>query len=186
VQEPGVIGHELAVEVAADEPVTIEKVVTLFTSRDPAVSEPGHAAAREIARAPKFSELLDRHVLNWHELWRRFGISLEEGEERTHRTVNLHVFHLVQTLSRHTGGIDVGVPARVFTGRRTAATSSGTSSSCSRSSASGFPGSPARCFATAIGGCEKRAGRHRTRATRERCSRGRAEATAARKRSDAT
>jgi alpha,alpha-trehalase len=112
VQEPGVIGHELAVEVAADEPVTIEKVVTLFTSRDPAVSEPGHAAAREIARAPKFSELLDCHVLNWHELWRRFGISLEEGEERTHRTVNLHVFHLVQTLSRHTGGIDVGVPAR--------------------------------------------------------------------------
>ena len=112
VQEPGVIGHELAVEVAADEPVTIEKVVTVFTSRDPAVSEPGYAAGREIARAPKFSELLDRHVLNWHEVWRRFGISLEEGEERTHRTVNLHVFHLVQTLSRHTGAIDVGVPAR--------------------------------------------------------------------------
>jgi alpha,alpha-trehalase len=112
VQEPGVIGHELAVGVAADEPVTIEKVVTVFTSRDPAVSEPGYVAGREIARAPKFSELLDRHVLDWHELWRRFGISLEEGEERTHRTVNLHVFHLLQTLSRHTGAIDVGVPAR--------------------------------------------------------------------------
>jgi alpha,alpha-trehalase len=112
VEEKGMIGHELAVEVAAEEPVTIEKVVAVFTSRDPALSEPGHAAGREIARVPGFSELLERHVLNWHELWRRFGISLEEGEERTHRTVNLHVFHLLQTLSRHTAAIDVGVPAR--------------------------------------------------------------------------
>ena len=112
VQEQNAIGHELAVEVGAEEPVTIEKVVAIFTSRDPALSEPGYAAGREIARAPGFTELLDRHVLNWHELWRRFGIELEEGDERTGRTVNLHVFHLLQTLSRHTGGIDVGVPAR--------------------------------------------------------------------------
>ena len=26
--------------------------------------------------------------------------------------MNLHVFHLLQTLSRHTAGIDAGVPAR--------------------------------------------------------------------------
>jgi alpha,alpha-trehalase len=112
VQEQNAIGHELAVEVGAGEPVTIEKVVAIFTSRDPALSEPGYAAGREIARAPGFTELLDRHVLNWHELWRRCGIELEEGDERTGRTVNLHVFHLLQTLSRHTAGIDVGVPAR--------------------------------------------------------------------------
>ena len=112
VQEQGAIGHELAVEVGAEEPVTIEKVVAVFTSRDPALSEPGYAAGREIAHAPGFSELLDRHVLNWHGLWHRFGISLEEGEERTSRTVNLHVFHLLQTLSRHTAAIDAGVPAR--------------------------------------------------------------------------
>ncbi len=112
VQEQGAIGHELAVEVGAEEPVTIEKVVAIFTSRDPALSEPGYAAGREIAHAPGFSELLARHVLNWHELWHRFGISLEEGEERTGRTVNLHVFHLLQTLSRHTAAVDAGVPAR--------------------------------------------------------------------------
>ena len=112
VQEQGAIGHEFAVEVGAEEPVTIEKVVAVFTSRDPALSEPGYAAGREIVHAPGFSELLARHVLNWHELWHRFGISLEEGEERTSRTVNLHVFHLLQTLSRHTAAIDVGVPAR--------------------------------------------------------------------------
>ena len=112
VREEGAIGHELAVEVEAGEPTTVEKVVAIFTSRDPAMSEPAHAAAREIARAPGFAELLERHAVNWHELWRRFGIDLEEGEEHTHRTINLHVFHLLQTLSRHSAAIDVGVPAR--------------------------------------------------------------------------
>ncbi len=112
LQEHGVIGQDLTAEIGAEEPVTIEKVVAVFTSRDPALPEPGYAAGREIAGAPGFNELLERHVLNWHELWRRFGISLEEGEERTSRTVNLHVFHLLQTLSRHTAGIDAGVPAR--------------------------------------------------------------------------
>ena len=139
VQEQGAIGHELAVEVGAEEPVTVEKVVAVFTSRDPALSEPGYAAGREIVHAPGFSELLARHVLNWHELWHRFGISLEEGEERTSRTVNLHVFHLLQTLSRHTADLDVGVPAAACTARRTGATSSGTSSSSSRSSICGCP-----------------------------------------------
>ena len=38
--------------------MTIEKVVAVFTSRDPALSEPGYAAGREIAGAPGFNELL--------------------------------------------------------------------------------------------------------------------------------
>jgi trehalose/maltose hydrolase-like predicted phosphorylase len=112
LQRDGVVGHELSARVGAEEPVTVEKVVAIFTSRDPALSEPGHAACRTVDRAPGFNELLDRHVLAWHELWRRFGLQLEEGEERTNRTVNLHVFHLLQTLSPHTSALDVGVPAR--------------------------------------------------------------------------
>ena len=112
LQEPGWVGHELSIEVRAEEPVTIEKVVALSTSRDPALSEPRHAACRMVGRAPGFDGLLEKHEVAWHVLWRRFGISLEEGEERTSRIVNLHLFHLLQTLSPHTAALDVGVPAR--------------------------------------------------------------------------
>ena len=112
LEEPALVGHELSAELGKDEPVTIEKVVALYTSRDSALSNPAHAARRAVGRSPGFNELLDRHVLAWHQLWHRFGISLEEGEERTARTVNLHVFHLLQTTSPHTGGVDAGVPAR--------------------------------------------------------------------------
>jgi alpha,alpha-trehalase len=110
--EPGRIGHELSIEVRAQEPVTIEKVVALTTSRDPALSEPRHAACRAVGKAPGFDGLLEKHELAWHVLWRRFGISLEEGEVRTSRIVNLHLFHLLQTLSPHTAALDAGVPAR--------------------------------------------------------------------------
>jgi trehalose 6-phosphate phosphatase len=112
LQEPALVGHELSAELGKEESVTIEKVVAFYTSRDPALSDPAHAARRAVSRTPGFNELLDKHVLTWHQLWRRFGISLEEGEERTARTVNLHVFHLLQTISPHTGRIDAGVPAR--------------------------------------------------------------------------
>ncbi len=187
LREPGAVGHELTTEVGPEQGVTIEKVVGIFTSRDDALSEPAYAASRAAVRAPGFANLLDKHVLAWHDLWRRFGITIEEGEERTGRIVNLHVFHLLQTLSPHTAALDVGVPARGLHGeayrghvfwdelfvlpvRHSAPAAS----------------SPARCCATAIGGCGRHAGRRGRRATRARCSRGRAAATGARRRSSAT
>ena len=39
-EEPGFIAHELSVDIEASESITIEKVVTLFTSRDRSISEP--------------------------------------------------------------------------------------------------------------------------------------------------
>ncbi len=116
LQEPGRVGHELSIEVRAQEPVTIEKVVALTTSRDPALSEPRYAACRAVGKAPGFDELLEKHELAWHVLWRRFGVSLEEGKVRTSRIVNLHVFHLLQTLSPHSAALDAGVPARGLNG----------------------------------------------------------------------
>jgi alpha,alpha-trehalase len=112
LKEPALVGHEFCAELGEEESVSIEKVVALYTSRDSALSDPSHAARRAVGRAPSFNELLDRHVLAWHQLWHRFGIFLEEGEERTARTVNLHAFHLLQTISTYTGGVDAGVPAR--------------------------------------------------------------------------
>jgi alpha,alpha-trehalase len=112
LQESDGVGHELSIGVRAQEPVTIEKVVALTTSRDPALSEPRYATCRAVGKAPGFDELLEKHELAWHVLWRRFGLSLEEGNEQTSRIVNLHLFHLLQTLSPHTTALDAGVPAR--------------------------------------------------------------------------
>ena len=99
-------------DLAEGEAVTVEKVVAVYTSRDAAISEPANAARRALVPTMSFDELLGRHALAWHQLWQRFGVSLHQGGERTAQIVNLHVFHLLQTLSPHTAGLDVGVPAR--------------------------------------------------------------------------
>ena len=112
----------------------MEKVVALFTSRDRAIAEPGGARGR-LARLPDgFDALLERHTLAWDQLWRRCRIDLGgDGDPEVARILNLHVFHLLQTVSEHTIGLDVGVPAGACTARPTGATSSGTSCSSSRS-----------------------------------------------------
>jgi trehalose/maltose hydrolase-like predicted phosphorylase len=114
LREPGWVAQRLTVEVREGEPVTVEKVVALFTSRDRAISEPGDAARGRLARLPDgFDRLLERHVLAWDQLWRRCRIDLGgDGDQEVARTLNLHAFHLLQTVSEHSIDLDVGVPAR--------------------------------------------------------------------------
>ncbi|MFL1381301.1 MULTISPECIES: glycoside hydrolase family 65 protein [unclassified Nocardiopsis] len=104
------IGVDLALEVTAGEPVTVEKTVALCTSRDHAAADPLTAARACLARAAGFDALLERHTTAWHRLWR--ACSVDVGDEEDQRILNLHLFHLLQTLSPHTADLDAGVPAR--------------------------------------------------------------------------
>jgi trehalose 6-phosphate phosphatase len=113
--------HELEIELRAGEPVAVEKVVTLVTSRDLAISEPVATAVELLAAAPAFDELLPGHELAWHQLWRRFRLDLRadpdsigEGpaEVGTLRVLRLSVFHLLQSVSPHNVDLDAGIPAR--------------------------------------------------------------------------
>jgi alpha,alpha-trehalase len=109
--EPGFAGHELTVQVEDGKPVRVEKLVTLLHSRQHAISEPGVEARERVIRAPSFEEALQAHVLAWDALWSRCRLEIA-GSERAQQIINLHIFHLVQTVSRHSAELDVGVPAR--------------------------------------------------------------------------
>ncbi|MFO7893665.1 MAG: glycosyl hydrolase family 65 protein [Longimicrobiales bacterium] len=111
VEGEGRIAHGMTVELAEDEAVTFEKVLTLYTSLDRAVSECGLEARRHLEAAPRFSELLRRHILAWSQYWRRSEIRIGT-DEHTDRAVNLYLCHTLQTVSDNTVGHDVGVPAR--------------------------------------------------------------------------
>jgi trehalose/maltose hydrolase-like predicted phosphorylase len=117
-EEPEQIGEELRTEISQGETLRIEKVVALYSSRHRAITEPALEARLAIARAPDFDTLLGTHRLAWLFLWRRFDLELEgigfagEPLAREQLILRLHVFHLLQTVSGHTVGLDVGVPAR--------------------------------------------------------------------------
>ncbi|MGB9226364.1 trehalose-phosphatase [Mycobacterium sp.] len=105
------IGHDIDVELSMGEALTVEKMVTLFTGRDVATSEPADEAQRGLARLGRFSEVLERHLATWSHLWARSSIEFYEftGELRILR---LNLLHLLQTVSPNCANLDVGVPAR--------------------------------------------------------------------------
>jgi trehalose/maltose hydrolase-like predicted phosphorylase len=133
------VSVEFSARVERGSVCRVEKVVALFTSRDPAISEPREAALEAVGHAAAFPELLERHVLEWDALWRRFAIVVETAEAGTGQTeqtgqpgkvektgqtgdpgraggasrvLNVHLFHLLQVASPHTLDRDVGAPAR--------------------------------------------------------------------------
>jgi trehalose/maltose hydrolase-like predicted phosphorylase len=114
VREPGFVAKHLTVILGQGAPITVEKLVALYTSRDRAIAEAGHAARSRLSQLEEgFDQLLEHHVLAWDQLWRRCHLDLGgDGDQEVARTLNLHVFHLLQTVSEHTIDLDVGVPAR--------------------------------------------------------------------------
>ena len=105
------VAHEVTVELREQEPIVVEKVVAIHTSRDHAISEPGLAAAQRVRDAPGFARLVAAHRRAWDRLWSRSFLALDAAD-RTALTIHLHVFHLLQALSPHTADLDAGVPAR--------------------------------------------------------------------------
>jgi trehalose/maltose hydrolase-like predicted phosphorylase len=120
VREPCFIGQELTLTLAQGESVDIEKIVALYSSRDRAISDARTEALTTLSRAGRFSDLVRSHTLGWVQLWRscdlRFMRVRSESDHHTHRIVRLHIFHLLQTISPHITDLDVGVPARGWTG----------------------------------------------------------------------
>lgn len=116
LHEPGYVAHELTLDLAEGRPVGVEKVVALFTSRDHAITEPGVDAARAVRAAPDAATLERRHAVHWAHLWRRGDIEIEidDGDEEPPPAIALRVnlFHLLQTVTKHSADLDVGVPAR--------------------------------------------------------------------------
>ncbi len=120
IREPGYVAQELDVDLAQGESIVVEKLVALYTSRDHAVSEPVAAACTAIQRVGSFSALFARHVQAWRHLWRRFDVHLTPRAGASGLNVpmllRLNIFHLLQSASINSIGLDIGIPARGWTG----------------------------------------------------------------------
>ena len=77
VEEAGYIGHELTVELWQGATLVLEKLATLYSSRDHGISEAALEARKTLSRTARFATVMADHVRAWKHLWRRFDVHME-------------------------------------------------------------------------------------------------------------
>lgn len=120
IEEPSYIGQELTIDLRQGQTLALEKLVSFYTSRDQAISECGLAARKAMARAGRFDGIMAQHMMAWKHLWRRFDVQLQPAGSGFKLNVSmllrLNMLHLLQAVSPNSIGLDIGVPARGWTG----------------------------------------------------------------------
>ena len=120
IEEPGYIGHEMVIDLRQGQTLVLEKLASFYTSRDHAISECGLAAVKAITRAGRFDAIAADHALAWKHLWRRFDVHMQpvgpSFQLNVPMLLRLNMFHLLQAVSPNSIGLDIGVPARAWTG----------------------------------------------------------------------
>jgi trehalose/maltose hydrolase-like predicted phosphorylase len=89
----------------------LEKIISLHSSRDWATSHPTIQAIKSLQNVPCFERLRELHERHWERLWDLCDIQLPYNP-REMKLLRFHIFHLLQTVSLNTIGLDVGAPAR--------------------------------------------------------------------------
>lgn len=120
IVEEEYVGQDILVSVAESQRVSVQKTVTLFTSRDRGIYEAGAQAKEAVSNAVDFETLIVKQVQAWRSLWTQFDIFVETTEEYSKLIpsllLHLNSFHTLQTASPHTIDLDTSVPARGWTG----------------------------------------------------------------------
>jgi len=110
--EHGIAQQRLQVQCKQEQPLRVEKIVAVYTSRDFAISEPVLAARTAIQHAGSFDALAETQARAWAHLWNRADIEISDGDSGAQLVLRLHIFHLLQTTSFNSIDLDVGVPSR--------------------------------------------------------------------------
>ena len=104
------IHQSFDIEITPYEPITIHKTVALYYSRDHAIYENLYDA-KKLITSTSFNELLKQHIRAWNHLWYQSDIEIDSINNEQ-LLIRLHIFHSLQSLSKHSKSIDYGVPAR--------------------------------------------------------------------------
>lgn len=110
-EKEGWIDQHFTFQVKEGDRYHVEKLAAIYTSRDRAITEPSMEAIKDIQRSKRFAALLQSHEEAMNRLWHRADIKISNGL-KTQQLIRLHIFHMMQTVSFNTIGLDVGVPSR--------------------------------------------------------------------------
>ena len=107
----GAVYSAFDLEAKKDCPITVDKVVAIYTSNDKDIENPLEAAQEALRHSGSFEEVLQASAAAWADVWEKIDIQIE-GDRLAQKLIRLHLYHLLVTVSPHNVDIDAGIPAR--------------------------------------------------------------------------
>jgi kojibiose phosphorylase len=101
---PGYPTLTTAVLMTAGQTLTIEKQVTVYTSRD--IEKPVSAAQTKLAALPEYAALLKAHQQAWDQAWEKSDIVIE-GDRTAQLAVRYNIFQLLISAPYHVDRVSV-------------------------------------------------------------------------------
>jgi len=98
IKERRRIFQEFDITVHKKQPYEIEKIVSIFTSKDSGIKNEISSAVESVKTSPAFDTLLKTHQDAWKKIWDKFDIKIQ-GDDFSQRILRLHTFHLLQISS---------------------------------------------------------------------------------------
>jgi kojibiose phosphorylase len=102
---------EVTCQVQRGQTITLEKRVTVFTSRE--TESPVQAAQEELASLHDYTTLLTAHKAAWDEVWQTSDVVIE-GDPAAQRAVRYNLFQVLIAAPRHDDR--VSIPAKTLSG----------------------------------------------------------------------
>ncbi|MFH0757556.1 MAG: beta-phosphoglucomutase family hydrolase [Bacteroidota bacterium] len=107
----GWISQTFVAEGKKEREICLEKLVFIFTSRDPGADDPLGMTRSSIAQMGSYADELKRSADRWKQIWDETDI-LIDGDREAQRLTRLHQFHMMVSASKHHAGLDAGIPPR--------------------------------------------------------------------------
>ena len=111
LKENNRIQRFFSVSINEGKTLSIEKIVSIFTSKDSSVSNELLQAKESLINLNRYIELYIPHVEMWERLWDKTDIEID-GDNFTQKIIRLHIFHIMITASIHNKDLDTSIPAR--------------------------------------------------------------------------
>ncbi|HEY9669408.1 MAG TPA: beta-phosphoglucomutase [Coleofasciculaceae cyanobacterium] len=99
------------IPIQSGQTVTVEKIVTVFTSRDE--YDPAKAAQDKVRHQPNYATLLLAHEAAWEQIWQASDVVIE-GDIKAQLAIRYNLFQVLIAAPRH--DTKVSIPAKTLSG----------------------------------------------------------------------
>ena len=99
------------IDAKAESTYVLEKLVSIYTSKDKDVKNPENKSKLALSKINSFDIQFEKHKKVWDNLWDKADIIID-NDRFSQKVIRLHIYHLLVTASIHNKNIDAGVPAR--------------------------------------------------------------------------